>query len=83
MINSRTIQYPFEESDLTRLIEYDGSNLALYQGRAPPGTPTSAAASQIRKFLYDGSKNETARKFAGGTNDYNQVWGDRATLSYS
>jgi len=82
MINSKTIQYPFTEDDMMRLTEYN-DDLPLYVGRAAPGTPTSVPGWQIRKFTYDASNNETAMQFAGGANDYNQIWDSRALLSYS
>lgn len=82
MINSKTIQYPFSASDMMCLVEYSGGN-PVYIGRAAAGTATSAAAWQVQKLTYDVDGNVTAIQFAGGTNDYNQVWDDRATLTYS
>ena len=83
MINSKTIQYPFSTDDMMSLIDYDGGANPIYMGRAAPGTATSAAAWQIRKLTYDGSDNVIAIQFADGTNDYDQVWDNRAGLSYS
>ena len=81
-INSNTIQYPYSSSDLKTLIEYSGGN-PLYIGRASPGSATSAAAWQIQKLTCDASGNVTDVEFAGGTNDFKQIWDNRATLSYS
>ncbi len=83
MINSKTIQYPFDKTDLVHMQDYDGGSNLVYEGWAAPGTTTSAPAWQIRKHTYDGSNNRLTTKFANGTNDYNQVWDDRASLSYS
>ena len=82
MINSKTIQYPFAANDMMCLIEYSSGN-PVYIGRAAPGTLTSAAAWQIQKLTYDVNDNVTAIQFAGGTNDYNQIWTSRAALVYS
>lgn len=82
MINAKTIQYPFAVNDMMTLIEYSGGN-PVYIGRAAPGTATSAAAWQIQKLTYDADDNVTAVQFAGGANDYDQIWDNRAALSYS
>lgn len=82
MINSKTIQYPFDSEDLTMKVEY-AAGKPLYVGYAAPGTATSASAWQIRKEAYDISGNITDRQFAGGVNDYTKVWDDRASYSYS
>lgn len=82
MINSKTIQYPFSNSDLIIKVSYAGSN-PEYIGYAAPGTATSAAAWQIRKVTYNGSGDITDVQFAAGVNDYTKVWDDRAGYSYS
>jgi hypothetical protein len=54
-----------------------------YQGYALPGTATSAAAWQITRSTKDGSGNVTAVLFADGNDLYDNVWDNRASLSYS
>ena len=54
-----------------------------YYGLAAPGTVTSAAGWQIREETLDSQGRTTSIKFAGGTLEYNQVWDNRATLTYS
>ena len=83
MLNSKTVSYPFSISDLKCLIDYSGGANPVYIGYTSPGMVTSAAAWQIRRITYDASNNVTAVEFAGGGNDYNQVWDNRAALSYS
>ncbi len=82
MINSKTINFPFAHGDMQLLVEYTG-NYPLYIGRARPGAATSAAEWQVCKITYDANYNVTAITWAGGTNDYSNVWDDRATASYS
>lgn len=82
-INSKTIQYPFDKTDLVHMQDLAAGANVVYEGWAIPGTATSAAAWQICKHTYDGSNNRLTTTFAGGTNDYNQVWDNRAALSYS
>lgn len=62
--------------------DYDGSSNLLYLGMALPATATSAATWQIRKFLYTGA-NLTSTLYAGGTRQFNNIWDNRASLSYS
>ncbi|MFH1952589.1 MAG: hypothetical protein ABIL06_13330 [Pseudomonadota bacterium] len=83
MINSHTIQYPFDRTDLKMRADYDSGTEVVYLGYARPGGATSAAEWQIRKFTYDASDNPTQCDFASGTHDYDKVWDDRATYVYS
>ena len=74
--------------DVTRLplfiasFAYDGSDNLLYAGKAAPGTTAAAAGWQIRKCSYSGSLL-TAVQYADGDLLFNNVWNDRAGLSYS
>ena len=53
-----------------------------YYGLASPGRTTSEAAWQIRKETLDSQGRTTLIQFAGSTHQCNQVWDNRATLSY-
>lgn len=64
-------------------VDYDGGSAPVYVGYAAPGTADSAAAWMIAKHTYDSSGNVTAVRFAGGAAEYDQVWDDRASLSYA
>lgn len=70
-------------SNLALQLHYDGSSNPIYIGIAKPGTATSAAFWQIRKLTFDGGNNVTSIKYASGSPDFNQIWDDRAGLSYS
>ena len=82
MINTKTVQYPFDKNDLKMRAAYNVGGDLEYIGYAAPGTATSAAAWQIRKLTYSGG-DVTQVNFAAGVNDYTKVWDDRATYSYS
>ena len=62
---------------------YDASNNLEYVGTAFPGTATSAALWRIKNLTYDGSNNLTGVLWADGDTNYDNVWDDRASLSYS
>lgn len=64
-------------------IDYDVNSNPLYLGKAVPGTATSSPLWQIRKFTYDINSNLTVIQFANGTNDFTQIWDNRASLPYS
>jgi len=81
-INFHTVSYPFTPSDLKKRIDYDGGSDPVYVGYAAPGTAEGSAAWQIQKITYTGGL-VTGIDFAGGTNDYNRVWDDRASYTYS
>jgi len=65
----------------TQQMAYTG-NLITYQGWAAPGTATSAAGWAIVLYTYSGNLL-TGITWAGGAAAFNQVWDDRASLSYS
>jgi hypothetical protein len=63
-------------------IAYNANSLPEYVGLARPGSATSAAVWQIRKFIYSGT-NVTEINFAGSSVAFSQIWDDHASLSYS
>ncbi len=71
------------DQGLTQKIEYDGSNNAIYIGRAQPGTAITATGWQISKLTYDVSNNMTSLDWASGLDNFDFIWNNRATYSYS
>lgn len=67
---------------LTQAIAYNASNLTEYIGYALPGTSKASARWLIKKLTYSGSY-VTDIQFANGVIAFDQVWNDRASLSYS
>ena len=66
--------------------EYSGTNL-IYSGYARPGSLTSAGVCQISKQTYDGNGNVTAVQWPQvngiASADYQFIWDNRATYTYS
>jgi hypothetical protein len=54
----------------------------VYVGWAAPGSDTDAAVWKILKLTYSGT-NLTQRLWADGDTKFDNVWDQRATLSYS
>jgi len=79
-------QIPIQDKSVgnlyTNAYDYDGSNNLIYQGRAVGGSSKASAVWQIKKFSYTGS-NLTDIQWAGGDQAFDNVWDDRAGLSYS
>ena len=53
----------------------------VYVGYATKGAATSAAAWYINRFVTTGT--ETVKAWANGSQDFDQVWDNRASLPYS
>lgn len=62
--------------------EYDGSDNLIYAGFALPGVLTSEPRWKIMKLNYTGT-NLVSTQRADGNKKFDNVWDDRATLSYS
>lgn len=69
--------------EFTLQMDYVGGTNLIYLGRATPGTATSAAAWQIRKFTYDINNNPTVIAWAGGSTAFSSIYDNRAGLTYS
>jgi len=77
------IEQELEEEMFAEQVDFVGKTL-IYRGEATPGTATSAATWRIRKLDIDnGSNGDVATTWADGNADFDNVWDDRAILSYS
>lgn len=62
---------------------YDSvSAILAYSGKALPGTLTSAASWQIMKLVYSAAGDVTG-SFANGVSTFNNIWDNRASLTYT
>lgn len=67
--------------------QYAGTNL-IYKGFARPGSSTSAPVWQIAFMTYDGSNNILTitwpqNSFGAASSDFEFIWANRATYTYS
>ena len=75
--------YQPTEQKKIQALDYNAGGDMIYQGTADPGTAKSAALWRIAKFTYDGSSNLTDIQMADGYLNYDNIWNDRVSLSYS
>jgi YD repeat-containing protein len=78
---------PNSFEDLAFQGQYSGTNL-IYKGFARPGALTSASVWQIAFMTYDGSGNLLTITWpqdvnGHASNDYQFIWDNRATYTYS
>lgn len=66
----------------TLRFDYDGSGNLIYVGIAHPNQVTTEAVWQIRKLSYDGSGNLLSMLYANGVKQFDQIWDNRAGLTY-
>ena len=59
------------------------STTVRYQGHASPGAAEGAASWRIKKMTLDTSGRLVKTEFADGNGNFDNVWTDRAGLSYS
>jgi len=62
---------------------YDSDSRLEYLAKASPGSATSEAVFMIVNFSYDGDSNLVSILPADGNYNFDNVWDDRAVLSYS
>ena len=54
----------------------------IYRGKANPGTATSAASWRVERIVIAGD-GDVSILFADGNDSYDNIWDNRASLSYS
>jgi len=71
------------DSLLSVRLDYDSDGLLIFRGRAASGRLSSEAKWQIQQFSYDSSSLLISILWANGSGKFNQIWDNRASLSYS
>lgn len=69
-------------SEFQTRLDYDGSGNLIYIGKALTSMLTSQAVWQIMNLSYTGS-NLTQIMWADGDQKFDNIWDNRASLSYS
>ena len=69
----------------TMINAYDSNDNIEYIGEALAGnlTNTSSAIWRIKKLVYDVNENITSVAWADGNTNFDNIWNNRASLTYS
>ena len=70
-----------KDQDVQFALQLDAVGTTTYIGEALPGTLTSAALWRIKKMVETGA--DLVITWADGNENFDNVWDDRAGLSYS
>lgn len=65
------------------LMDFASGSSPVYIGKAIPATATSSALWQIKKLSYDANGNLSSIKLADGDTNFDNIWDNRSSLSYS
>lgn len=80
-------EFIVQDSEVAMRIQYDGGNNPIYIGRAKIGTLTSEDKWQIQFLTYSGNNVTSVtwpqNVLANASGEYEFVWDDRATYTYS
>ena len=79
--NAKALKIVDIGSSYIQRISYTSDGMTEYIGLASPGTASSSASWQIRKLAYSGM-NVVSILFADSNTSFDNVWDDRAILSY-
>ena len=70
-------------TDPATALLYDSvSDTVAYLGKASIAASTASAVWQVRKFTF-GTDGDVTVGWADGDEEYNNIWDNRASLSYS
>lgn len=69
-----------EDTMYAKQIDFVGETV-IYKGEALPGSLTSASVWRVRKLTLTG--DDVAETWADGDSNFDNVWDDRVSLSYS
>jgi len=64
-------------------IENDSSGNPEYVGEANPNRDTNTTGWRIKKITYDSDGNPTEVNWADGNSNFDNIWDNRATYTYS
>ena len=67
----------------TSRVEYNVSNKPVYAGEAAPGTLPNEAGWRIQKITYDVSDNPLIVEWASGNQNFDKVWDERSSYTYT
>lgn len=67
---------------LARRVDFVGEDL-IYRGTAVPGTADASNGWRIEEITFVGADDDVEIRWAAGNSNFDKVWNDRATYSYT
>ena len=80
---SGTVSATTTDAGYTRRVDPDVNGNPVYIGRATVGSLTSVAVWQIMKSTFDVNNNLLSTLWADGDTNFNNIWDNRVSLTYS
>lgn len=71
-----------EEEMYKEEVDFVGEDL-IYRGWAQPGSATSSGVWRIRRTRFVGADDDVIHDWADGNTNFDNVWDDRASLTYN
>lgn len=71
-----------EKQMLASQVDFTNNETIIYRGEALPGTALSAGSWRIRRLTIS-PDNDVSTQWADGNDQFDNIWDDRLTLSYS
>ncbi len=75
--------YNVDVQPYSKELDYDANGNVIYFGEALAGTALGDPTWRIKKLTYDVNGNLLSALWAAGSNTFEQIWNNRAGLSYS
>lgn len=78
------VQGPAAEEDVAfaQRVDFVGETV-IYKGQAQPGTLDAANAWRIQEITFVGADEDVEIRWASGTSDFDKVWNDRLSFTYT
>lgn len=71
-----------EDVAYAKRIDFEDNETVIYKGEADPGTLDSAGTWRIRRLTLN-AESDVTEEWADGNADFDNVWSDHLTLTYS
>ena len=71
-----------DEVPYAKRTDFENNDTIVYRGEADPGSADASAVWRIKRITFN-AEGDATEEWADGNANFDNVWNDRATLSYS
>lgn len=79
----QTIIKPEDDEMYAKRVDFVDAQNLLYRGEASPGSDEADPVWRVRRISFVGSDEDIVEEWAEGSANFDKVWDDRASLTYS